>query len=77
EELWNVFDGLWERLGSFDQRCSDEEGEEGEVDVFLRKMREDWWEWWYKKRKWWVEKFDKRYDLMKEVMDEREEKEYV
>ncbi|WP_222121544.1 hypothetical protein, partial [Bacillus sp. WP8] len=54
----------------------EEKKEEEDVDVFLSRMREGCCERWYKKNKWWVEKFDRRYEVMKEVMDECDEKRY-
>ena len=72
-----MFHALSESFATFHQTSSDEQAEEGEVDLFLSKITEHSCQSCYKKSKCWVQNFDKTYDLMKQVMHETEEKQYA
>ncbi|MEJ8552564.1 stage II sporulation protein E [Bacillus velezensis] len=77
DQFSNVFHALSESFATFHQTSSDEQAEEGEVDLFLSKITEHSCQSCYKKSKCWVQNFDKTYDLMKQVMHETEEKQYA
>ncbi|MDA1478206.1 stage II sporulation protein E [Bacillus changyiensis] len=76
DQFSNIFYALSESFATFYHSVSNKESKEKEIDLLLSSVTEYSCQSCYKKNKCWVENFDKTYEIMKQVMQETEEKNY-